>query len=363
MVSNPLTHLNMIPGNTCRVILALLLASAPITFAIQPDFATEAVPHDIDDPAVWVNRADPAKSLILGTDKEKAPLGGVYAFDLDGKIVQRITGVDRPNNIDVAYSLRTASGSIDIAVAAERFQNQLRVWSIAPSTGLLSDVTGSTKVFEGDKDEFAMPMGVSTYRRRDGRIFAVVSRKTGPRFGYLHQYELVANAQGEVDLRFVRAFGEFSTKKEIEAIAVDSWANVIYYSDETVGLRKYPADPDARKSNEPLAFFRTSGFEGDHEGLAIYADKGGRGYFVSTDQIDGDSKYYVYRRRHAGEGRDSQPIAVFTGGADQTDGIEISSAALGTKFPKGLFIAMNSKDKNFLVYDWRKIAARLPASN
>ena len=43
----------------------------PRAGAIQPTRATAAVPHDPDDPAIWISRSDPAKSLILGTDKQE----------------------------------------------------------------------------------------------------------------------------------------------------------------------------------------------------------------------------------------------------------------------------------------------------
>jgi 3-phytase len=52
-----------------------------------PVIVTEKVRSDSDDPAIWFNKADPAKSLILGTDKGNDTLaGGLYVFDLNGKI-------------------------------------------------------------------------------------------------------------------------------------------------------------------------------------------------------------------------------------------------------------------------------------
>ncbi len=35
--------------------------------AIKPLRGTAALPRDPDDPAIWVNKADPAASLVLGT--------------------------------------------------------------------------------------------------------------------------------------------------------------------------------------------------------------------------------------------------------------------------------------------------------
>ena len=38
--------------------------------ALKPIVTTEPTEFDTDDPAIWINPADPQKSLIVGTDKE-----------------------------------------------------------------------------------------------------------------------------------------------------------------------------------------------------------------------------------------------------------------------------------------------------
>ena len=53
---------------------------------ISPKVVTDTLPHDSDDPAFWIHPEDPSKSLVIGNDKEAD--GGIYAFDLDGKIVR-----------------------------------------------------------------------------------------------------------------------------------------------------------------------------------------------------------------------------------------------------------------------------------
>jgi 3-phytase len=49
---------------------------------LVPRVVTEPVRHDTDDPAIWINPADPAASLVLGTDKDAD--GALYVFDLNG---------------------------------------------------------------------------------------------------------------------------------------------------------------------------------------------------------------------------------------------------------------------------------------
>jgi myo-inositol-hexaphosphate 3-phosphohydrolase len=77
---------------------------------------------------------------------------------------------------------------------------------------------------------------------------------------------------------------------------------------------------------------------------------------VSTDQLKGDSKYHVYKREgEAGRPHDhSQLLFVSHSGADETDGLEVSSTPLGADYPNGIIIAMNSSARNFLLYRWQQ---------
>lgn len=329
--------------------------------AVKPAFATQPVGSDADDPAIWVHPGDPAKSLIIGTDKEAAPRGGLTVFNLSGQAVQRIEPLDRPNNVDVLTGFRTAAGeSFDLAAAAERYCRCLRLYRIDAETGRLTEITpvAGIPVFAGEAGEAGEPMGIALYRRpTDGAAFAVVGRKTGPSGAYLHQYRLTIGPDGKAQGTKVREFGAYSGRNEIEAIAVDSELGYVYYADEGVGIRKYAADPDAPEAQRELALFGTSGFRGDHEGIALYRKPGGTGYLIATDQLDGNSEYHVFRR----EGEPGQPhihreLGIFSGGADSTDGLDASSVPLGPQFPEGIVVAMNSKGKNFLVFDWREIA-------
>lgn len=191
---------------------------------VLPVVATDPVTDDPDDPAIWVHPSDPTRSLILGTNKVAAPRGALIVFGLDGKIRQSIDHLDRPNNVDVEYSLRLGSERVDIAVLTERRKNRLRVFRSDAETCRLEDISagGSIRVFEGQQGEQAAPMGIALYRRpRDGAVFAIVSRKSGPGHDYLWQYRLEDDGAGKVKGGKVREFGSFSGRGEIEAVAVD----------------------------------------------------------------------------------------------------------------------------------------------
>ena len=333
-------------------------SGASVIVNVTPARATAALAHDPDDPAIWVHPTAPERSLVLGTVKVAAPDGAVAVFGLDGALRQLVTGIDRPNNIDVEYGFAFGGRAIDIAVVTERYQRRLRVFRIAPDGSGISDL-GAVPVLEGEAGEAGAPMGIGLYRRPgDGAVFAIVAPKTGPADGYLWQYKLQDAGGGRLAAVLARRFGRFSGTGEIEAVAVDDEAGHVYYADEGNGLHTWPADPDRADASTELAHFARAGFTGDREGIAIYAGPGGLGYVVATDQLPGNSRYHLYRRdTRPGVSPDHAVVRVFTGGADSTDGIEATSRDLGPDFPGGLFVAMNSGARNFLFYRWSDIQA------
>ncbi|MEI6431126.1 MAG: phytase [bacterium] len=317
---------------------------------LAPAVTTEPVANDPDDPAIWRNAAAPEKSRIIGTNKVSATEGGaLYVFDLQGKICQVVRGLDRPNNVDVKQGVVWGNETIDIAAVTERNAKMVRVYRIAPETGFLTEL-GRFPVFVSENGEDAAPMGIALYKRAtDSALFAFVGRKSGPATGYLWQYRLTRNVSGGLDATKVRAFGDYSGKKEIEAIAVDEAAGRVYYADERFGIHVWNADPDAPDAAKEIATFAKTDFQGDHEGIAVLPTGAKDGFIVSTDQIPGDSRYRLFSRQ------DYQEIAVLKGGADETDGIEICAEPLGSRFPNGVLVVMNSGPRNFLIYDLRDV--------
>jgi 3-phytase len=318
---------------------------------IQFAFATQPVNDDPDDVAIWVNKAAPQRSLIFGTNKAEAPTGALFVYDMNGKIKQTIAGIDRPNNIDVEYHMSIGGRVSDIVVLTERRLNRLRVMRVWPD-GSGVEENSEIPVFEGQKGDFAEPMGIGLYRRpSDGSVYAIVGRKNGPRKGYLWEYRLFTDDKGRVRGEKVREFGDYSGKSEIEAIAVVDEAGFVYYADEDDSIRKWHADPDHPDASKEVARFGVDGFRGNREGIAIYPLSEGEGYVIVTDQIQENSEYRIYNRRDP-----SKLLKVVSGGADSTDGLEVTPAYLGREFARGLLIAMNSDARNFLVYRWADVA-------
>ena len=315
--------------------------------AIQPKYVTEKVVYDSDDPAIWVNSKDPAASLIIGTDKEVN--GGLYVFDLHGKVVKTVPELGRPNNVDIAYGFKLNDELVDIVITTERSNNQLRIFSV-PDMEPIDN--GGLEVFEG-VDERG-PMGIAFYTASDGVLYAIVGRTDGPLEGYLWQYRIEDAGNGNVKLVKVREFGKYSGVKEIEAIAVDNELGFVYYADEAFGVRKYYANP--AMGNEELALFGTDDFGRDIEGISIYKTDDKTGYILISDQQVGT--FNIYPREGTLEDPNShQIIKAVELMTLESDGSEVSSTNLGPEFPKGIFVAM-STDKTFHIYDWRDIASQ-----
>lgn len=320
--------------------------------AVKPRVITEATKHDTDDPAIWVNRADPAQSLVIGTDKHTD--GALVVFGLDGKIQwdKTVRGLLRPNNVDVAYDVELGQGKVDIAVVTERYAHRLRIYRLPEMVAVDG---GGVPVFEGEAGRECM--GIALYTRpRDGALFAVVSRvDTGaPRENYLQQLRIADDGKGVLRGTKVRNFGTWSGKKEIEAVAVDSALGYIYYSDEHFGVRKYAADPDAPDAGRELAQFGTTGFAEDQEGISIYERPGGRGFvLVSNQSVD---TFRIFPREGTpGKPHDHPLLASVRLSTRESDGSDVTNVEL-PGFPGGLFVAM-STDRTFHYYAWNDIAA------
>ena len=324
---------------------AVVSSPAPI---VQPVIITDTVRHDTDDPAIWINPLDPAKSLIIGTDKDAD--GALYVFDLKGKVVadKVVRNLNRPNNVDIGYGLRLAGKPVDVAVVTERGASRLRTFRLPDMQPLDKE---DLDVFAGEAQR--QPMGIALYKRpKDGVLFAFVGRKEGPKDGYLWQYRLEDNGSGLIKATAVRKFGRWSGKKEIESIAGDNELGYVYYSDEGVGVRKYYADPE--RGDAELALFAQTGFTEDHEGISIYKTGPGTGYLLVSDQQA--NQFHIFRR----EGEPGHPNAhkllkVVKVAARLSDGSEVTNVNLGRQFPKGLFVVM-SEGKTFHYYRWEDIA-------
>lgn len=327
-------------------IVGLMMVSCAKTLpVIAPDVITEKTLHDTDDPAIWINPNDASKSIVFGTDKNTE--GAIYAFDLEGKIIEEktIRNLKRPNNVDLEYGFRLNDSTlVDVLAFTERERQQIRLFSV-PDMKPLDN--GGFKVFEdANMPEANLPMGIALYKSEStNKFYAIVGRKTGPKTDYLYQYELFSDSLG-VHTNLVRKFGEFSGEKEIEAIAVDDHKGIVYYSDEGYCIRKYHAEP--AMGNKEIYCFGGEYFKEDIEGIAIANYEYGSFLIVSNQQAGTFNIFDVETNAF---------IKEINLGTSETDGCDVTTRSLGDKFPNGLFVSMNN-DKTFSFHDLKKLNLR-----
>jgi 3-phytase len=301
-----------------------------------------------DDPAIWVHPTDPARSLILGTDKQ----GGLHVYNLDGTQHQLVGDKSRPNNVDVLYGYRLGGNEVDLAVASTRSDQArgVKVWRIDAKTRTLADVTeGSVlKVFGGRE-----PYGLCTYRSaKDGKPYFFVNAKSGE----VEQHLLLDAGQGKVRSRKVRTL---RLKSQPEGCVADGELGHLYIGEESVGVWKFPAEPDAGTQGKLIAKVGRHGLKADVEGLTIYHATGGKGYLIVSSQ--GNNTFKVYTR----EGDNAFVLTIDPAGGkiddvNDTDGICVTSCPTSKAFSKGLFVVQDGTNargnQNFKLYAWEDIA-------
>jgi 3-phytase len=311
---------------------------------IEPKLKTTQVPHDSDDPAIWLNKNDLSKSLIIGSDKDEID-GGVYAFDLTGKRIDSLSqrNMKYPNNVDLAYDFILGEDTIDIAVSSEREANKIRLYKLPELTFIDN---GGIPVFEGEKLALRRPMGVAFHKNpKTGAFEIFVSRKIGPKEGYLGHYEIYSDSTGNLQYNELRRLGKFSGGDgEIEAIAVDDEAQVVYYSDEACCIRAYST---VVGNDDQLFQFGEDKFTEDREGISIYKDGTTKKLIISNQQ---ELAFNIYDISKAGTAELEKIVYLST---HETDGCELTTTPL-PGFPNGLFVAM-SDDRTFHYYDLKEV--------
>lgn len=336
----------MRPMRAALPFLLLLAACAPP--AIVPVVQTASVTADAetvavksgddaaDDPAIWRNAANPAASLIVGTDKQ----AGLYVYGLDGQ-VRDFSNAGRVNNVDLVDT------PVGVIVAASDRSDEanahIALFRLNTTTARLEPIG---RVPAGAGEAYGMCLWATP---RALTAFIVIKD------GTIRQIELdTAKASG----RIVRSL-KLSTQSE--GCVVDARTARLYAAEEDVGIWRF----DARASGSTTAV-KLAGVDGkrlvaDVEGLAIAAEGAGSGgWLVASSQ--GDNAYSVYRladERFAGRFRIAEGRL---GSTQETDGIAVMTGDFGPAFPQGLMVAQdgeNSPAQNFKLVGWGKIKAAL----
>lgn len=303
----------------------------------QPTVETAPVGNDgdaADDPAIWVDPADPSRSVVVGNDKG----GALEVYDLTGKRIQRIVE-GFFGNVDVLQGVATGTGEVDLAVV---YRAGLRAYEIDASTRQLRNITDEAT---GSIATPAGGEGLCLYRSpTDGATYAF----SNSRDGRVTQFALTdSDGDGLIEGQSVRAW---DVGGEIEACVADDETGDVYISEEDVGIWKYGAEPSDPATETDRVLVDSLVQAGGHlvsdvEGLAIVYQSAGAGYLLASAQAAAkvDNFYAVYERQ--GKNRFLRRFRVVDGtaadGCSHTDGIAATAADLGPAFPHGVFICQD----------------------
>jgi 3-phytase len=305
-----------------------------------------------DDPAVWVDRNNPSRSIIIGTQKQS----GLYVYDLQGNVLQFLPD-GRMNNVDVRDGFQLGGQTVSLAVASNRTTDTLSIYRIDPTARRLVNVA------DGEQPTgFVDPYGLCMYRSAaSGKSYVFVTDNNGP----VRQWELQDAGNGRVRAAVVRDI-PFAT--QTEGCVADDEAGVLYVAEEDVGLWRISAEPDG--GTTPVSIATVEGndaLKDDLEGIGLYDLGGGRGYLVLSSQ--GNNTYAVFRREGNNEYVGSFAVLADAArgidGISETDGLEVLSANLGGQYAQGIFIAQDGRNiapqefQNFKIVPWNSIAGEL----
>ena len=336
------------------LVCGLLVATGDDQPILTPTAAlsTEPIPSAgdaADDPAIWIHPADPALSLVLGTDKK----GGLNVFDLDGKRLQVVADGAMPNNVDVLYGVPIGAERVDLAVAGTRQPGHFGItaWRINPATRTLAGLgpVPAFPVLGGGE-----PYGSCVYRSpRDGSNYVFVSNKDG----LVEQYRITASPGGSIDGRLVRTLHVGS---QVEGMVADPDLGHLYVGEEDVAIWKYGAEPDAGDSRTCVARVGEHRLAADIEGLALYRGPLDQGYLIASSQ--GNSTFAVFRR--AGTNpfvATIDPRAGAIPDLGETDGLDVTSAPTSPRFRNGLLVIQNGQPaadghQRFHLFAWDEVA-------
>lgn len=296
-----------------------------------------------DDPAIWLNSQDLAQSLILGTDKQS----GLAVYNLRGEQVQFLPQ-GRLNNVDIRQGVPVGDMTLDIAVATNRTTTALDIFTI--------DSQGTVSFDTSQPLQLNAPYGVCLHLRDSAELVAFVNSKDG----WYQQWLL----NGDADITPVFE-GEFLLDTQPEGCVVNDITDTLYVGEENHGIWKMPASYKAAAERVLIDATKGPNLTADVEGLAIYHNDGDS-LLVASSQ--GDYSYAVYKLSddgYVGSFVIVDDPSSGIDGAEETDGLAITSANLGGVFGKGLLVVQDgfntrpNANQNFKLVPWQAIETKL----
>ncbi len=309
------------------------LPPAPVTASGETEPVGTGRADAADDPAIWVDPANPNHALIIATDKK----AGVHVYDLTGKDRAFLKG-GLVNNVDVTGNIIVASDRNDGVNA------HLAVFRLDPAKPALTSL-GRAPAGSGEAYGLCLKKGSP-----GGPITAALIVKDGTvRVGKL---TVAAGAAPSFAVEW-----EHKIPTQSEGCVFDG--DTLYVGEEDAGI--WQLVPNGKTATARMvAPVDNQRLVADVEGLATIDHKGQR-YLIASSQ--GDNAFAVFRLPGVDYvGRFTVAAGTF-GAVSETDGIEAVAGNFGADYPDGLFLAQDGhnepKAQNFKLVRWDRIAAAL----
>ncbi|WP_298424752.1 phytase [uncultured Kordia sp.] len=302
-----------------------------------------------DDSCIWIHPTNVMESKIIGTNKQE----GLVVYNLLGEQVFQYP-IGRVNNVDIREGFVLNNDTVALVTASNRTSNTITVHKVNNTDGSLVNV--AAKPLKSNLPEI---YGLGMYKSpKTNKIYVIANGKEGN----IEQWELFEE-EGKVSGKIVRTFAVGS---QTEGVVADDYHGNLYIGEEEKALWKYDAEPDGISVRKAIVATTDTNMQADFEGVTLYDKGNGEGYIILSSQ--GNNSYAVFDRiTNAYIGSFSIVDGAEIDGTYDTDGIDVTSVAFGTTYPKGFFVAQdgaNTKGKdslnqNFKLVDWKVIEKAL----
>ncbi|WP_062061211.1 phytase [Cellvibrio sp. OA-2007] len=319
--------------------------------SVTPDEQTQVMARfgdAADDPAIWINKKRPQKSLVIGTNKQQ----GLFVYDMHGREVQHFN-TGKLNNVDVRYAVPFGKKVVDIAVATNRDDNSLAIYIIDPNNGKLT-YSGSVATDLEDIYGFCM------YQNANGITYAIPNAKSGE----FQQIQLTAvtdpNNKKSVHWQG-KKMRSFFVQSQPEGCVADDKNQRLFVGEEDEAVWTIGAEPSAGAQVE-LVLRAGDLLVADVEGMGIYHGKH-KNYLVVSSQ--GNNSYVILDAAAPYKVRGAIRIDLNAekniDGVSETDGLEVTHVNLGGVLAEGMLVVqdghkvMPEAPQNFKYVSWEKI--------
>ncbi|MGH9040407.1 MAG: phytase [Acidimicrobiia bacterium] len=359
-------HRSTAVGLTVTVAAGLLLFVAPSAPAAEDPLldapaAGETRPSDVggdtmDDPAIWVDPADPTRSVVIGADHLDNSLS---VYDLSGDRLQKLP-LSHGNNVDLRPNFPLGGQNVPILGLAG--SGSISFYTLDPATRQLTNVTkGGAKIDRqalekpGEGNFYAHGMCLYNSPVTGGFYAFVVDR-----YGTIKQLELTDDGAGKVAFNEVRQIyveprPPDGNRDQTEACVADEVTKSFFLAEQDWHIWRYGAEPTDPTGTADRVMVDKEVTEGGHftreaEGLAVVHGPAGESYLIASSQKaymnhpEGNGAFTVYRGTAPYDFL--HHVKVVTSGAadgcENTDGIDAVFANLGPAYPKGIFICQDN---------------------